>query len=386
MANANIPGRQRIMDGNSQVRSVFHNLPVEILLEIMRQSTDLSSLWSLLNASVAFTSAFHEAASAIVGEIVSSTVPYQIQPLMQAVLQLQTSSFPYKDVSDIEHLFEEITTPQPLDLPTAPGLLRRFISLAHNIHVLAHECLNWHIKNSLSMMPSRLPGEFHYGDSMPGEHPWHKRPQGERYHPRYTGPPSYMEEHRMINTLWRIQLLYEMRQAQRKSDFQWLGGDDGLFRAAFYNPVSVQAQQISSVMDYVEQRGLKNPASDRFKMPVNATPSTVHLPCSPAPPLKRQNEKKKKIVERLHPPQMGYLFFRNLATDYRSPLRYISFTPYRKYGFAFWDNERMVDLGFLPAPDEKHRFLSTELYFTWRSVLTQEEDELVWREQQALAQ
>jgi len=43
------------------------------------------------------------------------------------------------------------------------------------------------------------------------------------------------------------------------------------------------------------------------------------------------------------------------------------FDPYRRFGFALWDDKRMTDLGFAEA-GKRAIFKILEYYFTWYSV------------------
>lgn len=57
------------------------------------------------------------------------------------------------------------------------------------------------------------------------------------------------------------------------------------------------------------------------------------------------------------------------------PLKPVSFEPWRRLGFALWQTERMVELGFLGSKDSTYGLRdSEELWFIWRSILTPEED------------
>lgn len=52
------------------------------------------------------------------------------------------------------------------------------------------------------------------------------------------------------------------------------------------------------------------------------------------------------------------------------------FKPWSKFGFEFWDDDRLVDLGFLAPTHLRYgsNSCSEAYWFTWRSILTQEED------------
>jgi len=62
-----------------------------------------------------------------------------------------------------------------------------------------------------------------------------------------------------------------------------------------------------------------------------------------------------------------------------TPLRYMSWSQWRKFGFYIWDDERMRDLGFLfietptgdPILSYVQSFSDSDMYFRWESVLDQ---------------
>jgi hypothetical protein len=69
--------------------------------------------------------------------------------------------------------------------------------------------------------------------------------------------------------------------------------------------------------------------------------------------------------------------FRGLSYNINSPLRYISFDSFRRFGLALWSWERVASLGLLwpeRAPnDRKPSKPSDFYYFTWRSIISTDE-------------
>jgi hypothetical protein len=98
-----------------------------------------------------------------------------------------------------------------------PDLLRRFVSLTHEIHVLAHSCIDHYIQRSLDMRPSSL---IKHGasDIPPYGRDWLKerydRAESRPYQPHSTGPPSWVEEQRAIKAMWRIHFFFEINLHQ----------------------------------------------------------------------------------------------------------------------------------------------------------------------------
>lgn len=73
---------------------------------------------------------------------------------------------------------------------------------------------------------------------------------------------------------------------------------------------------------------------------------------------------------------MSYRFQRFMAHDYKtSPFSGLPFDPYRRFGFAKWDDQLMIVLGF--ARHDRRALLETTFYYLrWRDILTEEERSL----------
>ena len=96
--------------------------------------------------------------------------------------------------------------------------------------------------------------------------------------------------------------------------------------------------------------------------------------CAPQPCLDLKNDPFQQGERYLDRAPMSYIFQRTfIARDPKfSPLQGMPFKPYRKFGFAIWDDKRMTDLGF--AELGKWVIMDTlKYYYAWYSVLTEEE-------------
>ncbi|GAQ06041.1 hypothetical protein ALT_3362 [Aspergillus lentulus] len=75
----------------------------------------------------------------------------------------------------------------------------------------------------------------------------------------------------------------------------------------------------------------------------------------------------------------GYSFvLGRLSKWYTSPCRYVTFRPFRRYGFAIWDLRRMQGLGLLWAPADSPQLPQAprsepDQYVRWESILNQED-------------
>ncbi|KAI0904154.1 hypothetical protein F4823DRAFT_226731 [Ustulina deusta] len=196
-------------------------LPVELVVHIMKASPSLSALWSFINASARLAGIFRGSALEITEAVLRCTVPDQTQVFLRAVIQLRSSLFPPS--------LDAATRPATLGNPlgpapaTTPEILRSFILLAHRIHALAHECIEHYIKTCMAMNPSYLddPTFRGYNSGYPLLPVHLKRPKGRPYQPKDTGPPSWAEEQLVIWNLWRVQYYYDIRAAHDVGRLEW---------------------------------------------------------------------------------------------------------------------------------------------------------------------
>lgn len=125
-------------------------------------------------------------------------------------------------------------------------------------------------------------------------------------------------------------------------------------------------------------------AEDELTRFLHRPPAAVYnrgyqLAClpKPAPTMARRSGRNvlADIDSQIGRPQMGWLFHTIMTTDpLRSPLLHFSFKPYRKFGFAFWQDERMIHLGFLESKSKYWGITEPYIvYFTWMSILTPDE-------------
>ena len=390
--------------GNSQ--NAYHRLPVELRLKIIRASADLSSLWSLIDASPTMAIVFNTYAVEIVDAFIATTVPSSIQCLMRAVLRVQASSV----LSCHYHSWEEssniiLETSNQLDPAEInnPEPLRRFLSLAHKIHVLAHTCIDHYIQRSMAMRPSSLirfgpyHGLFRGANKIQAFDTAESRP----YQPRNTGPPSWVEEQRAIKALWRIQFFSELKLAQNEGRLDWSGEDlemlESTSLASFYSSIQAFEQdQVATIWEFMQERGgvLSDSIPSISQQPTAFLREGFNVNCAPQPfPIYAEDRFNQGEVY-LDNASMCWLFHKCYYSGHLklSPTPGISFEPYRKFGFAIWDNKRITDLGFgmdnvgnvaLIERTKDHYIIGlwnddytwdlAKIYYVWYSVLTEEE-------------
>ena len=69
-------------------------------------------------------------------------------------------------------------------------------------------------------------------------------------------------------------------------------------------------------------------------------------------------------------PPAGWRLYKEMTSDPRYRYSGVPFEPYRKYGFAFWQAERMANLGFQENEGWQDDGSALRVcYFVWQSIL-----------------
>jgi hypothetical protein len=351
--------------------AAFGQLPVEIRITILQYSCDLSSLWRSVQASRDIAIVFDEYGPEIIEAVVANTVPVKIQSLMRAVLRTHADLCPHlKQAQGITSIDEQV--------PLKRGELRdsrvpsRFLSLAHQIHSLAHACINHYIETSLTVRP------FTAVKFPPGVINVRQRfDEAERCEisPQRTGPPSWVEEQRVIKALWRIQFFFELNLARDRKRLEWPQEDqDALVDIAeFFAIRDFELQQVFTVYEFMYQTREQRKAMDSYRLPAMGADMETINTCAEPRVFAARHDHYQQGPGYVDAPPLSYIFQNLMAHGrWRGPIPGLPFWIYRKYGFAIWDDQRMTDLGFAEAHGGAI-LKSSAYFFRWYSILTEEE-------------
>lgn len=416
--DANPSGDQR-----SDVVVPMSRLPNELLIRILKKVADFSSLNSLINTSSRLSNLFNNNAPDIIEAVLRAAVPIDIESAMRSVLQVRTQSFACQS-------WEEAPTfPlyhrqgfDPISPKISPPILRRFVGLAHKIHILTHLCLD----RCLERCKSRL--------GLSEDSCWK--------------PASYTEEHRALLGFWLVQYFFELKVARLKGRLHWTAKDLGDLqfatidtfwlstqpipyqytltahdfaaelrqdtRVTVFSPASRKTGWSSSTAQYwlpalpVSAGGTSGPFPDCQRhlpsLPVNAMGSrrkpvdmaiidpnrriSTHQTPQPATlfremftnglghqPLAKSFTRDLSDLGELGPCDdavgWGTFSFLRHQGHHLPPtfLEYVGFDPYRKLGLAIWDQYRMADLGlWMPGTLDR-----PTVYKAWIAILSREE-------------
>lgn len=131
-------------------------------------------------------------------------------------------------------------------------------------------------------------------------------------------------------------------------------GIQDLYRGSY-----AEYEELNIVFDYLHTLQ----GRDATSMPMAATVSQLPRPqvnhvhrCSV--PMPGENDHRDLLVLAL-----GCSQWKHLSHYCNSPLKYISFDPFRKSGFALWSRERMAALGLIHPRKRGHGSKSSDYYF-----------------------
>lgn len=196
----------------------------------------------------------------------------------------------------------------------------------------------------------------------------------------------------MIRSFWQLQFFLELQGAGRKGylDTNWLKQDVELLSQSsadgFYNRLISQKEQILTASDFLGAvtsgtiTSVETVHDNAYGMPTirwdeGAVPSGF---CAEPLFFECNKDNFKQGPENLDTTPWSYRFYRAMSsTDgwidgYMMTLVY-PFQGWRRYGFAIWDDKRMVDLGMRSPRNGSIVSNSITYSFRWWSILTEED-------------
>lgn len=424
-------------------RSLDHLSP-EIVLAILLEFTDFDSLYNVLVASPAAWRVFMRYPLLVTESILSSPdslLPPQIQQLIRAVILIRASSMPFSSLSVFKdflrekmprqegHAFGEVMAFDAESLAAASpssAALWSVVSTARHISVLAHDCLDFYLARVRD--PSFAPQHCHdpslnysleggnYDGSDP---PWRRKFVGEPVMKVDIGPPSWVEEMRVVRSLWFLQLVGE---TQLSAPAHWqehgFAMPEELSPLRFANEnaainrVNPQTEEIRTTMEYLTSFEMRQllPTMDyrgtatRFRLPRPRNGVHDFDWITPLPALCLEEwpgdafykfTYPNKVIQHDIPPDMrdeiprlsrdyfwdqtctslaslsnGLVHWMWVSCSSASPIAGVGFNSFRRLGFALWDTKRMYFLGLLPEPrPETPHDNVAKYFFAWESIL-----------------
>ena len=374
-------------------QDAFGRLPEELRIKIIKLSPDPLSLRSLAHASPAIGRVLDRYPLEIVEVVLEVTAPLQTRRLMGAVLKARFSVFPVS-MSEAQIVTETDSTMatdemRSSGLGRAAAAVQSLLASAANIHAWSHTCLEHLIRKSMELRPSTL---IKNGRGRTRQEQFKNAESRKDYLPQDTGPPSWVEEQRMIKSIWQLQFFLEPQGAGHKGRLgtNWPRQEvDVLSQSSadgFYDVLNYQREQILTACDFL---GAVNSGTitsveavhdNAFNLPTIRWVEGAVSRWSCAEPLsfERNKDTFSQGPENLDRTPWAYHFYHAMSSNDRwldeSPLTLVyPFQTWRKYGFAIWDDKRMVDLGM--RHPRKASVLGNSFFysFRWWSILKEQD-------------
>lgn len=371
----------------------FGRLPEELRLKIIKLSPNPYSLQSLAHASPAMGKVLDRYSLEIVEVVLKVTVPLQTRRLMVAVLKARFSGFP-ASLSEAQALAKTDSAMatdemRSSGLDRAAAAVRSLLASAANVHAWSHTCLEHLIRKSMELRPSTL---IKNGTGRTRREEFENAESRKDYLPQNAGPPSWVEEQRMIKAFWQLQFFLELQDAGHRGRLgtYWPREEVDLLSKSspdgFYDLFNFEREQILTACDFLGavtsgtvtsveavHDNVYNLATIRW---VEGTVSTCS--CVEPPPYERNKDTFSQRPENLDRTPWAYHFHHAMSSSDRwldgSPLTLeYPFQPWRKYGFAIWDDKRMIDLGMRHPKTASVISNSFSYSFRWWSILTKED-------------
>ncbi|RII22898.1 hypothetical protein CUC08_Gglean013337 [Alternaria sp. MG1] len=325
--------------------------------------------------------------------VLDAAVPKRIRRLMYAVLRARLQRFPAsladaKDLARAEGT-EGTDDMRPFTLDRVAEAVRSLLATAENVHTWSHACLEHLIQKSMELRPSTL---IKKGMCRTRREEFETAESRKDYLPQDTGPPSWVEEQRMIKSFWQLQFFLELQGEGRKGrlGINWPKQEvDVLFQSSaggFYDVYNCEREQILTACDFLGAVASRTVNSieavheNASNLPTIRWVDGAVLRHSCAEPLsfERNKDTFSQGSENLDRTSWAHRFHAAMSsTDgwlEGAPLTiFYPFQIWRKYGFAIWDEKRMVDLGMRHPKKASYLSNSFSYAFRWWSILTEED-------------
>ncbi|CAN9171652.1 unnamed protein product [Alternaria alternata] len=373
------------------VRDAFGRLPEELRIQIIKLSPNPWSLWCLTYASPVMGGVLDRYPLEILEVVLDAAVPGTTRRLIYAVLKVRLQRFP-ASLAEAKEVFRAKLTEVADDMRSFPldraaEAVRSLLTTAENVHTWSHACLEHLIQKSMEMRPSTI---IKQGGGSPYDL-WCIFDNAESrkdYVPQYTGPPSWVEEQRVVQAFWRLQFVLELQDVGDKGclSSHWSRQETNALSNISVDRFFDRCQQTFTAHDFLSAVTSGDITSvEAFDDNAHGLPmirwTQVPAPrCSCAQPLffEPKQDFFQQGVEQLdnYNGQKAIRMHNHMSSMPLDGIPYlfnIPFDPFRKFGFAIWDGKRMTDLG-MQSGNPKSKLGNYPFdSFRWWSLLTEEE-------------
>ena len=326
------------------MRYLLPTLPAPLPLMIVEGIEDLPTLHHFIQAWSTAAVIFERNYIRYVRSILSY-YPWELQKMLYFILYLKTEgSMDIRSLTNYasrRRFMNENLPRDPSDVKASFSLSAAWSLLftAHHIQESAHAYLETHLGRIASIKPSCPLHPTYYSSSCCPERPHNSRP----HDPIHAGPPSWIEEQRILLSLWRLQLYADFSPLSTPSQSAYRALELNGFWAKLD---SWQMEEINDVDKYV----LEN--TDGFKGVWNFSKLRLddHRPVAYPVPCPRGDielHSRGQADTQLHQQSCGADYLETMLVGVEPQLYYCDPKPFWRLGFRFWDSRRMPLLKLL---------------------------------------
>ncbi|RFU29553.1 hypothetical protein B7463_g6770, partial [Scytalidium lignicola] len=398
-------------------KDLLHQLPNELLLNILKKCPDFSCLWNLINTSPRLLSIFNRCAPEIIEAILCSTISASTEPLMRAVIGIRSRSFECRTWTEAKNL--SLATQSPTrtlrfsNPPIPAAVLRKFVLLAHNIHVLTHVCIERCLQRFLSTTANPAPVAAAEAAAACSD-PWHedgadtdtriiRKAEFPDQRPRFQdlAPPSWINEQRTLCTVWQIKYFYELKVGRLKGRLHWSAWDLSSLQFAtipsFYS--GFERLQVLAALDVIDELRMMNGVVEKsaefeseseygstshsfawsrspvpFQLPRVVRVSRVTLTCCGSGGgdwgVEQCGEKRESLRE--DTAAWRYSQGGDVRGGGQRPLRCQSMDAFGRFGYFLWDRRTIAGLRLWSEGNSVDVKNLTRHFLHWSSILSDE--------------
>jgi hypothetical protein len=374
----------------------FGRFPWFILQNILSNLSDLPSLHRLHNASPTIAAFLHKnndlfarIVEAIIGNpsCENGLLPHVQHAVRLIALvwtrRLERAQEPYTDILSVLNYVRERPPyhyePSPIQntIPrsTPSAVLCRLLGLMTRLRCISHTCFHSMIARCLELRIEHLPKKTKYINTRRVVER-DRRPQGISYIPVDIGPPTWMEQQRLLHSLLCVVFFYELRKSHSECSAITLKGDtiqtilddnvEGFWERILSNFDDGLVEQITVLLRWLdEQAGSR--ANVFCWIHSGLIQERYIYCCGNFTSMTDEQWDKAENDLFLSGSSRGSQCLEQCRNHPGSPLRFVNYSAFRPYGLVFWDCVRMDALGLsgrLPA----HR-----MWFAWSCILMEED-------------
>ncbi|KAK3196867.1 hypothetical protein K4F52_000211 [Lecanicillium sp. MT-2017a] len=291
-------------DSEPPKRTGWEDLPNELKSAILQQMGDLGSLGGILHASPTTYRTFGNAVPYL-AEVILKTgyVCGHTAVLFRICALIRSGKLP---VDSVEEFGKRVTkealrpdgriretnvgiAPRNLHRDVDPAIVRGLLATARQASNLAIECLDFYLGRFAALRPQHpLQRKFKAYTKVKGT--WQSRPSGNPVKARVCESISWAEEQRAVRSVWRLQLIYDLKRAVRKKVLRWTDAaqlestkalgppSDGPLQAppSFYGSHKNYEKFLNPVMDLWERMGYSLTTDGPEYEQINSMVAFVH--------------------------------------------------------------------------------------------------------------